>query len=113
MTRTSSYLVASALVFIVTGAAATITLPGDQTYGVAISGGNPSPSTVTPVGTTSATNNSPSSEQAPNAIDNNVSTKYLNFAAGSAAGMAAGNYPGLIVTPSMGTTALDGFRFTT
>src|SRR5689334_8831072 len=63
-----------ALASIMTASAATITLPGNQVYGVAISGGNPSPSTVATAGGGSG-NASPTAEQAPNAIDNNVLTK--------------------------------------
>ena len=46
---------------------------------------------------------SPGSEQVPNAIDNNTNTKYLNFSqAGS----------GFTVTPSLGATKVNQFKFT-
>ena len=58
---------------------ADVTAPGDPVVGVSATSGS-NTSTLATSGFAGGANNYPSSESPPNAIDNNSSTKYLNFA---------------------------------
>lgn len=93
-----------------------VTAPGDQIYGIQMTSGSPMVSNVTTAGGSPGSGNfSPANEQAPLAIDDDPGTKYLNFA-GTAPNISAGDFTGIIVTPSVarteGPTILNGVRFT-
>jgi hypothetical protein len=76
-----------------------VTAPGNPIVGVAATVGN-ALSTLASVGTVPNTNNYPATESPPNAIDNLLTTKYLNF-------QQTGT--GFIVTPSA-LSVLTGVR---
>jgi len=79
-----------------------VTAPGNPIVGVAATLGSAT-STLATVGTVPNFNNYPAAEAPPNAIDNLLTTKYLNFQQTGA---------GFIVTPSALST-LSGVRFAT
>ncbi len=79
-----------------------VTAPGDPIVGVAATPGS-NTSTLATVGTVQGLNQYPAIESPPNAIDDVVATKYLNFGEINV---------GLIVTPSA-PSVLGGLRFTT
>ena len=93
-----------------------VTTPGDQIYGVQVTGGttggSPSASVVASPGGAGGSNGYPANEAPANAIDNTTANKYLNFGSTST-NNTAGNYAGFIVTPSAGPTNLTGIQFTT
>lgn len=93
---------------------AIITNPGDTIlgFGNATVGGN---DTLEGTAGSNAANTSPTSEQAPNAIDHNVGTKTLNFGNGdnTVTSASKGVGTGLRVTPSVGPTLLTGIQVAT
>jgi hypothetical protein len=103
MTIVRRVVLSFAVLLCAAGAEASIvTAPGDLIYAITVAAGNPSPSTIVFPGNNLS--------GAPQAIDNSVFTKYSNLN-GTAANLAAGNYVGFVVTPSMGATILDSVRF--
>lgn len=89
-----------------------ITRAGDPIVAIynTVAGGN---STASTAGT--GIGQYPAAEAAPNAIDNNTATKYLNFGAGTSGQSSAtqGTMTGFYVTPSAGSSILTGIRFAT
>lgn len=93
--------------------AAKIISPGDPIVAIwnTTASGNSTDSTAG----TGAAGQYPSNEAAPNAIDANTATKYLNFGGGGGAGVSTGSKgsgTGFYVTPSLTDSIVQAFQFT-
>lgn len=99
--RSVRLMVLSVIGFVVAGNVASaqvveVTAPGDPIFGVvAVAGGSTS---IAVVGTTNGQNQYPAAESPPNVLDNNLNTKYLNFAKFNT---------GVILTPAFGASSIQ------